>query len=315
MNNKSNKFNNRLHTQTISKAGKYELSAQIAPEMGANLVSFKVNESELIYFNHDLLLNHNKITGAFNMFPTPCRLENCSYEFENKKIHQVKHGHEVFMHGLIRDEVFEWQKTESSVTSHIDITPKHPVYRAFPFRCNIQITHTITEDGLRLSVLVENKDTCNIPLTYGVHPYWNIQGQRKDNLLKIPCNYTMPFEGQFPTGEIQKVDGSELDLRKYTGLENLFIDNVFWKKEPKQNAEILFKALEKKVVIETSDIFTHMIVYSPKGQPYFCVENLTGSPNAQNLAAKGFNKESGLIILPVGKKIQGRINYSIEESL
>ena len=54
--------------------------------------------------------------GAFNMFPTPCRLANCSYAFDGRKIVQRKRGEDVFIHGLIRDEALEFKAEASRIT-------------------------------------------------------------------------------------------------------------------------------------------------------------------------------------------------------
>jgi len=41
--------------------------------------------------------------------------------------------------------------------------------------------------------------------------------------------------------------------------------------------------------------------------------NLTASPDAHNLFAKGFEKESGLIVVPPGGESRGWVRYALEK--
>lgn len=302
----------QLLPQTIARRERFGLSAQVTPKLGANLISFKVNGTELIYWDETGSVTKDGFTGAFNMFPTPCRLDNCSYEFEGKKIVQKKRGKEVSIHGLIRDEIMEWRNDADSITSWLDITPKHPVFEGFPFKCTFSITHALHENGLTVKFKVQNNDSCNIPFGYGIHPFWRIQGQRRDVSVRIPCDYILELKDLVPTGNYLPVEGTELDLRILRSIEKFFIDNAFWKRKPGDTAEVVFKAIGKRVIIEASDNFPHMIVYAPEGKPFLCVENLTTCPNAPNLVSAGKREVAGMLIVPPGKVTEGWIKYSIE---
>ena len=47
-----------------------------------------------------------------------------------------------------------------------------------------------------------------------------------------------------------------------------------------------------------SDEFNHVVVYTSPERPFVCVEPQTCSTDAHNLYSKGYEKESGLIIVP-----------------
>jgi len=83
-------MNARLKTEFIQRQGRFAFTAGITPGMGANLVSLSVDGEELIYWDQPGFIAGKSHTGAFNMFPTPCRLANSSYEFEGRKINQTK---------------------------------------------------------------------------------------------------------------------------------------------------------------------------------------------------------------------------------
>jgi aldose 1-epimerase len=295
--------NTEAQSELISLRGRYSLEARVVPGMGADLVSFKADGDDLIWSEG----------GAFNMFPTPCRLANCSYVFEGRTIVQRKNGKDIFIHGLVRDEAFEFKNGGSRIDSWIAIGPGHPAYEGFPFRCTFRVSHELHESGLTVSYEVKNEDDRNIPFGYGIHPFWLIHGDRGDFSVRIPCDHYMELDSKIPTGNIMPVDRTEHDLRKLRSMRDLFLDNVLWKRAPADTAEVVFGAIRKRMTIEASDEFTHMIVYSPEGREFICVENLTSSPNAPNLVAAGRGEAANMQVVSPGRTSRGWVRYTISE--
>ena len=301
-----------LKPETIALQGDFALRAQITPGVGANLISFTVDGDELIYWDEPGFLAGETFTGAFTMFPTPCRLDNCSYAFEGRHIVQKKGGEQVFIHGLVRDEAMQYRCDAASITSWIDITPEHPVYEGFPYRCRFSVSHTLGRDSLTVSFTLENFDTCNIPFGYGIHPFWRIHGERREMRVRVPCDAILDLENLVPTGGVTSVIGTDLDLRAGKDLEGFFIDNAFWKRNPGDAAQLTLAAAGKAIVYEASDNFPHMIVYAPEGQPFVCVENLTTCPNAPNLVTAGHGAVANMLVAAPGATVDGWIKYTIK---
>ena len=302
----------KLNRETISHKG---FRVQVLPGEGANLISFTVDGTELIYWDEKGFLSGDTYTGGFNMFPTPCRLDNCTYEFEGRKIVQIKRGEQVFIHGLIRDEIMQFRNEGNRISSWIDITPEHPVYEGFPFQCRFTVVHELGDDSLSVKFKLDNLDTRNIPFGYGIHPFWRLQGDRADVTVRVPCDYILDLENLVPTGGYTPVAGTALDLRQGKSLQDFYIDNAFWKRNPGDSAELTLKAIGKKIVYEASDNFPHMIVYAPEGQPFVCVENLTTCPNAPNLVSPDHVGEvANMLIAPPGKSVEGWIKYTVKET-
>jgi aldose 1-epimerase len=303
----------------LSKDGVPRASAAVMPGLGANLVSFHADGVEFIYWNERGFLSDGTFSGAFNMFPTPCRLAECQYSFEGREIKQKKNGKEVFLHGLLRDEPMESGNNGDSITSWLEVTPAHPVFEGFPFEFRLTVTHALEMIGergdvpsLKVGFVLENKDSVNIPFGFGVHPYWRIYGSRGDVRLRIPCDGVLEQENLVPTGGCSPVSGTGFDLRAPRSLEGLDLDNIFYERREQGTADIEFGALRKKIVISASRDFTHMIAYTPPGKPYFCVENLTTSPNAPNLVSAGKGDCAHMLVVPPGGRAGGWVRYSVE---
>jgi aldose 1-epimerase len=295
----------------ITHQGRTHYQAAVTPGYGANLISFQADGTEMIYFDEARCRGGNKYTGAFNMFPTPCRLANCSYSFEGRTITQNKRGEQVFIHGLVRDEAFSHTAEASRITSWIDINPASPLYEGFPFTCTFRVIHSLDHAGLTVTFQVVNRDARRLPFGYGIHPYWRIHGSRDEVRLRIPCDRILESKELVPTGNTLPVEGTPLDLRALKPLGSLTPDHVFWQRAPGDSAELSFDVLRKKIVFEASAHFAHMIVYTIPDVPYVCVENLTTCPNGQNVAASGDNSVANLLTAAPGETVEGWVRFSV----
>ncbi|MGQ9661934.1 MAG: aldose 1-epimerase [Kiritimatiellia bacterium] len=301
-----------FHTEKISSKSGPNVSASVLPDLGANLVSFGFEGYELIYWDEHECRADGFMTGAFHMFPTPCRLKGCSYVFEGRRIRQRKHGKDVFIHGLIRDEKMSFAKTADSISCWLDIEAGHPVFEGFPFRCRIILTHTLIRSGVEVRFRLENKDKCRIPFGYGIHPFWRIYGSRKEVLVRIPCDHILELEESIPNGNIMPVQGTPYDLRSARRLDTVPMDCVLWRKKESESSEILLAAIKLRIRLDASEHFQHMILYAPPDKPYVCVENLTSSPNAPNLSAGGRSEVANLLVAEIGQTVEGWVRYIVE---
>lgn len=299
----------QLQPEKITAQGRFDLSAEILPHLGANLVSLQVEGREYIFWDDTELPDDEHFLGGFTMFPTPCRLAGSTYEFEGRRIEQRKHGEPVSTHGLVRDEPMAFEHFGDRLVCSLEIKPGHPVYEGFPYHCRLQVEHALQERGLKVSFEVENLDTRPLPCGYGIHPFWRIQGTRREVSVRIPCERTLELAELIPTGRSFSLAGTELDLREWRNIESLFIDNIFWPRRPGDTAGIRFEAAGMRLQISAADCFPHMIVYAPEGEDFLCVENLTTSPNAPNLCAAGFAEVANMLVVAPGAKAGGWISY------
>jgi len=292
----------------------HEAKIDILPRLGANLVSFVVDGQELIFWSEQDLFDSDdpQQRGCFHMFPTPCRLPDAKYVFQGKEYVQKKHGEPVAIHGLLRDEPLEISKGRGTLTATLEVTPDHPVYEGYPFPCTFSLTYSLVEAGLQISFTYRNNGRSDAPFGYGLHPFWKISGSRKDTAVRVPCEYLMELENLVPTGEITPVEGT-LDLRQATPLEGVDIDNLFWNRDKATPALVEYRDRGKRLVLEASNVFNHMIAYAPGGQPFVCVEFLTCAPNQINLYRGPDNDVSGLIVAPPGGTVEGWVRYTLKD--
>ena len=303
-----------LSTESLSaEINGRTVAVSILPAMGSNLVSFQVDGRELIHFDaQGILADPEATTGAFQMFPTPCRLTGSKYSFGGREIRQSKHGEQVSIHGLVRDEQFAVEKSDRELVSTLEIGEGHPVLEGFPFPGRVTTIHRLISGGMELHFAFENRGDSPAPIGFGLHPYWRIPGDRSEVLVQIPTDNIMELADLIPTGKLLPVSGTDYDWREWRSLEGVEIDAVFYPKEPEDAAGITFVDEEIRLVLQASANMRHMICYAPAGQPFVCLENLTCSPDDPNLYSNGFEEESGMAVVPPGEKWSGWIRYTVE---
>jgi aldose 1-epimerase len=303
----------------------HQVSIQVLPMLGANLASLEVDGREFMHFDAQALLADTpEMTGAFQMFPTPCRLTGSRYVFEGREIRQRKHGEDVSIHGLVRDEPFAITRSEREIVAALDITEGHPVYEGFPFPGRLTTRYRLLARGVEVHSAFENRGPSSAPVGYGLHPYWRIPGRRvpaprpvrergrAGALVRIPADHVMELVDLIPTGKLIPVAGTEYDWREFRSLEGVEIDAVFYPRSIGGAAHLAFPDEGVALKLEASENLKHMICYAPAGQPFVCLENLTCSPDAPNLYRRGFRDESGLTIVPSGARLSGWIRYTVQ---
>lgn len=291
----------------------HEVVAGVQPLCGANLVSLKVDGLEYIHYDRAALLSEEeRFTGCFIMFPTPCRVPDGRYEFAGRTITQTKAGRPYAIHGLVRDEAFEFALTDGGCDLSLDITPDHPVHEGFPFPGRLSVSLVLVETGLQYNFRFENRGQLAAPVGFGLHPFWRIPGRRKDVYVKVPCAEAMVLENLVPTGGTEPVAGTEMDLRQGRCLEGLDLDTVFLARQGAEPATIEFRDLRKRLSLLADEVFTHQIVYCPQGEPFVCVENLTCAPNAVNLQSSP-PEVSGFRVIGPGEALAGTTRFIVDD--
>jgi aldose 1-epimerase len=285
------------------------LEARIAPEAGSNLYSLKVDGTELLVQPEKLGWPALRY-GFPILFPTPNRVRDSKFTFDSHTYTFKANERTHFIHGLMHS--LKWSVRNPSadgdsawVETFLDWDSSVPDFGLFPIKHRLTMKFALNSEGVRLSFTVDNRDQKRLPFGFAFHPWFQILGSRAETYLQVPAQKHMEAEGLLPTGKLEDLEGSPYDLRAPVSLENLKLDDVYWGlvTERPPGYEARDKGLT--VSLEASKEFTHMVVYTPPGKPFFCMENQTCSTDAHNLHARGLQKEAHLLIVDPGKSLSG----------
>jgi galactose mutarotase-like enzyme len=141
---------------TITKSG---LTATIDTK-GAELVSLKNTTTHREYIwegNPDFWGKHSPV-----LFPIVGTLRNGSYSY-NDQTYQLPR------HGFARD--CEFELTEKSPDKAVfSLQSDAESLKKYPFRFELQLSYTLTDDGLVVGYKVINNESFTMPFSIGAHP-------------------------------------------------------------------------------------------------------------------------------------------------
>jgi len=257
---------------------------------GASIAQISLNQggrlSNLVFEDIQVLADFEASTYENNyassiLFPFVNRIKDGKYTFDNSKYQlSCNEGDKNnALHGLVYNKTFVCTKkvltlNYASVTLQYKDNGKH---LGFPFKFNIDLTYTLNEKGIILSVKIANKDKKNFPFSIGWHPYF--YSKNLDNsTLNFSSNKKYVFDNQ------QIISGTtDLNIEMPFQLKAVTLDDCY---QLKTN-EIYFSTPEYRFNIESTSKENFLQLYTPEIRNVIAIEPMTG-------AADNFNNEIGL---------------------
>lgn len=290
----------------------------VLPSRGSNMCRFSLGNKNIIDFEMDLLVAGD-YTGTPVLYPTPNRVRNGIFRYQGTLYNQIKRGEPVFEHGLVHDEI--WEFSEPVVENEsvyfktwIDFKKSSPLFEAFPFQHRLLLEFRLQDDGVKITYQIENRDEQDLPFGFGLHPYFMKLSGDENTTLSLPAGLVMDYTSDLlPTGRLIEVDQTIYDLKTPVKIGALDLDHVFTGIATGEYGEIEYRNWGMKLTLAATEDFSHLVVYSPRGKNYFCVENQTCSTDAHNLYDRGFVRESGLKFVATGKVHRGFVQYTVKE--
>lgn len=292
------------------------MEAWLVPHYGMNLCRFLVEGRSVIDFD-TLLLKAHDYTGTPVLYPTPNRVRNGRFHYNGRIYVQKKRDRLILEHGLVHDEMFIVSKplvssNSVSISASIEFTKGSTLYTAFPFEHNLNLAFTLDETGITAAYRIKNNDSTVLPFGFGLHPYFNKLDGEIQTQVMLPAQYVMDYTSDLlPTGRLVGVEGTLFDLTEPRSIGSLDLDHVYTCIPPDTHACIFYAASGLRIDLVPTGDFSHLVIYSPSGESYFCIENQTCSTDAHNLYDAGFVKESGLKMVNPGETAGGSVSYRI----
>ena len=286
-----------------------------APELGSNLLSFQVGDTEYLCDTDET--RGNRLLGTPILYPSPNRVRDARFTFGGRTFAFEPNDGPHFLHGLVRDlpwtcETPQVSEAGVSIKTQIAFEPGTRIYELFPIRNRLELTYTLRPGLVRFNFTVQNQEEEErLPFGLAIHPYFRVFGPRETVRLQVPAQKWMEAIDLIPTGRLLDLTEGPADLRQPAFLSELDLDDVFWGLTPEQPQAIYYDQLGKKVTLRASALFTHSVIYTPKGKPNFCVENQSCSTDAHNLYTLGFEQAAHLMVLEPGASLSAWVEIAV----
>ena len=141
-----------------------------------------------------------------------------------------------------------------------------------------------------------------MPAGLGFHPYFVRTPQ-----ARVSANFDKIWLNDGEVMPVKLVEASpERDLSHDLVMDQTNLDNIYtgWIRR----AVVTWPEWNASLVIEAQAPLDYLVVYSPPGQPYFCVEPVSHIADAFNYADQGHDN-SGMRILQPGEKLSGIVTF------
>ncbi|HLV79883.1 MAG TPA: aldose 1-epimerase [Chthonomonadaceae bacterium] len=336
--------------------------AVVYPELGNNCVVFRTTpdsnggersgaalEPVDVFVPPDPIegLRDVPFTGGLPiLFPFPNRVRAGTYTFEGQTYHMDKllaHGWDrgagQAIHGLVADKAWTVEETLGDDTCaalrcslQLDAFPD--IREQYPFPCRLTVIYRLCEGSLEMHTEVVNTGGGNMPMGFGIHPWFPValqpgatlpgalaaipQERRARAEVRVPADAIWELEHLMPTGHILPVDTSpdELDLRGFRPLDGLFFDTIYTRarRGPDGWSESSLRDPQTGLeLVQAADSgFREWVLYAPKDRPVIALEPYTCTTDAVNLQPRGVG--AGLIVLGAGQTWQGDIRFGLRRS-
>jgi aldose 1-epimerase len=177
----------------------------------------------------------------------------------------------------------------------------------WPFRYRARQSYRLADDRLTIAIALDNLEDRSVPAGIGLHPFFV---RESDTILA--CRTEAVWRADAEVLPVERIAVPQhWDLANGRQVDTVALDNCFegWD----GRAAIVWPGRHLRLDVEATLPFRHLVIYTPPGQPFFCVENQTCSTDAHNLHERGLKKESNLIIVQPGKRHTGWIEYRFKK--
>jgi aldose 1-epimerase len=293
-------------------------SIAFAPGQGSNLFSFAVGGVEYM-FGIGAMGGQTRIVGSPILYPTPNRVRDATFTFDGRVFTFEANQGTRFLHGLVRDA--SWETGEPvigpdgiSIETKIRFAPGAPWYDRFPIENTLSLVYRVMPRTVHMDFTVHNEDAQHrLPFGLAIHPFFAIHGPRESVTIEVPATHWMEAEDLMPSGRLVEMPDGPADIRKPTPLAELDLDDVFYGLERARPQVIRYESLGKALTLIADDFYTHSVVFTPAGRPFFCLENQSCSTDAHNLYAQGLQDVAHLSILEPGESLSASITFVVSD--
>jgi aldose 1-epimerase len=272
-----------------------DASVVLAPEQGGAILGWTHGRVALLRHaaSSAVVPGDTREMGAFPLVPYSNRIARGAFNFGGRHYQLALNfgDHPNSIHGV------GWQRawrTASIARDAATVTLDHAPDVNWPFAFTAAQTYHLMPNALRVTLSLTNRHTAPAPAGLGLHPYF----PRGDATLRFHADAVwrngptqLPSERTMVPQDWDHTEGRRVGIPP--------LDNCFegW------DGRATLSWANRQITLEASDIFRHVIVYTPPSAPFFCVEPVSHMNDAIN--------HGGMQVLEPGETLQGQISFRL----
>jgi aldose 1-epimerase len=280
-----------------------EASLVLAPEIGGSILGWTVGSQAILRrASADAIMARNgRGMACFPLVPYSNRIAGGKFPL-NGRTHDLAlnfgdHPHSI--HGIGWQHAWEVDEAGPAI-ARLALT--HSGAANWPFAFRATQAFRLSEDALHVSMEIENLDARPAPAGLGLHPFF--PAAHRPVLHFAADSVWTNGADMLPTAQIAVPETWDHLAGRPVG--SAALDNCFaaWR----GRADIAWARPGPLLSIEATELFRHLVVFTPLGANFFCVEPVSHMNDALNrLDIAGH----GMHILEPGQSLQGEILFRV----
>lgn len=259
-----------------------DFSAAVSPVAGGSLLYWRRGDEDLTRPALSGAVERKAAdeTSMFPLVPYSNRIRGGYFIYWGIKRNVPKN------HPVVADPLHGegWQKQWDVVRSSPDsvvLAFEHDGKSGFPFAYEAEQSFTLKDNQLIVSLSLTNKGGIPMPCGLGWHPFFP---KDDDTVVTFKTKNVWAHESAPPRERPMKTP-PEWQFEKGLKISELELDTCFGGFAGK--AELVWPSRNRKISMTAYSDFGHVVVWSPTGENFFCVEPVTNATDAFNLASRG----------------------------
>jgi aldose 1-epimerase len=286
-------------TLIVLQAG--DVTAAIEPQRGASLAYLRDGALSLL---RETPAGETDERGfaALPLIPFSNRIRGAQFIFDGRTYTIARDAEDPrhALHGTAR--FYPWEvldRRETSLCCRLDYTPQN---FDWPFAYRALQTFRLRPDGLHVRMRIENTGETPAPAGLGWHPYF----------VRVPgtaLNFDALYVWEKDAADIPDhavPDAGRFNFSRTHVLDEAAIDNDYggWGGKVRVTAPG-----RPRLRLSASPAFTHLVLFTPAGKPFFAAEPVSHRPDA--IHPNGDPRDAGMCILAPGEALEGTIDLEI----
>ena len=289
------------------------LRTVIDPDQGTSLYSFQTcRDGTWLSLMPDVDDPSCDLAAAsFLMVPYSNRIADGAFTFAGQN-YKLQNAANHAIHGDVRER--PWTITQHDI-DRLVCTFDSGDYEDvnWPWAFAVRAEYELNGPTLRQRLVIKNRADRPMPAGCGWHPFFNRAPTTVDAAVHLEFQvagaYPDGYGNRIPSGRTESLaDHQDFRAVKPLAIDN-FLDTCFNGYDG--GGHIAWPASGIRVRFACSAACTHLVLYNPKGKPYFAVEPVTNANDGVNLHARG-DQTSGITVLEPGQDLETSFEMQVE---
>ena len=233
---------------------------KFCPERGGVITNWVSENNEILYFDEKRFLDRTKsIRGGIPILFPICGNLNISNSLFGKNYLQLP------QHGFARDLPWQYSLNKKEKSLCLVLQDSEITRKYYPFDFEVRIEVTLKINCLEFKIHIENKTNSEMPINFGLHPYFNISDFKNLEFFDYPLNCQDQKRNiLINTLEDLKNIHNGIDLLMYSSGKSSFRDNIF----------------KRQVTLNHPYPFDLCVIWSNPPRQMICLEPWTSPRNS-----------------------------------